>query len=230
MEESQSQGRFGKTFRSARESSGLGIPELADITKIQSRYIEALESETWNRVPGGVIGRGFVRIIARQIGADSEKLLALYMEARGEEPPLTRTSPPDTQWKSGRLVPKPNTRLIAAILLLILACVATGYGVWKYRTREKPQAKTTETAQLHRLEIKALQNSWVKFKAKGLSEEKNPIGAGETMSLEVEEVEVQLPDAATLLIVWDGVQLKQIAGTGEAARIKLPKELESFKP
>lgn len=230
MEEKPRQGGIGETLRAAREAAGIDIRQLSDATKVQSRYIEALEAENWPRVPGGVIGRGFVRLISREVGADSEKMVQLYMAARGEEAPASLIQPPDTQWKSGRIVPKLSPRSIALLVALVAVVALASTAVWKYRQPPEPAKPHEPAATVHRLDVKALQNTWVRVKAKGLPEEKNVVGQGETMSFDVEEAEVELPDAAALQIIWDGVELKQVAGAGEAAKVKLPKEVENFKP
>lgn len=234
MAEHHATGEFGRALRAARESAGVPIHELSEITKVQSRYVEALESETWSRVPGGVIGRGFVRIIARHVGADSEKLVELYTVCRGEESPASRSLPPDTQWKSGRIVPRIDRRLQAGAVVLALAVLFGAWMLWKGRQADKQAAvaaaaKAQEAPAMHQLDVKAVQDTWVRIKAKGVSEDKNAVAAGETISFTVEEAEVELPDAAAVQLTWDGKQLKAVAGPGEMAKIRLPKEAEAFK-
>lgn len=230
MDEKPRQGGFGEKLRAAREAAGIDLRELSNTTKVQVRYIEALETETWSRVPGGVIGRGFVRLISREVGADVEQMVQLYMSARGEDAPASMIQPPDTQWKSGRIVPKIQPKLFLLIGLAVLVLGIVSVSVWKFCQPPPPPKAAEVQGQLHRLDIKALQNTWVRVKAKGLPEEKNVVGAGETMSFEVEEAEVEMPDASALQIIWDGVGLKQVAGVGEAAKVRLPREVENLKP
>ncbi len=228
MEENLRQGGFGRTLKAAREAAGIDLHDLSDTTKVQTRYIEALETENWSRVPGGVIGRGFVRLIAREIGADPERLVELYAGARGEEPPASRTVPPDTHWKSGQVVPTVNPRFLVALVVALAVCAAAFFG-WKFYAKNREEKKAAQPV-VHRLDIKALQNTWVKIKAKGVPEEKSPLGANEALSLDLEEAVVEVPDVAAVQITWDGQTLKDAAKPGESAMVRLPRDLESLKP
>jgi cytoskeletal protein RodZ len=83
---SQKTGGFGEALKEARLKAGFDLRRLSDVTRIQIRYIEALEDEDWGSVPKGVIGRGFVRLLCREIGADCTGLLEKYRVSRGEDP------------------------------------------------------------------------------------------------------------------------------------------------
>jgi cytoskeletal protein RodZ len=83
---SHKSGGFGEALRAARAKAGVDLRHLSDVTRIQIRYIEALETEDWGSVPKGVIGRGFVRLISREIGGDTADLLERYRVSRGEDP------------------------------------------------------------------------------------------------------------------------------------------------
>lgn len=228
MEEFNRRGGFGQTLKSAREAAGIDLHDLANTTKIQTRYIEALETETWAKVPGGVIGRGFVRLIAREVGADPVKLIELYNHSRGEELPATRAAPPDTQWKSSTVVPKLKPQMLLALLGLVVVIVLAVFG-YRYVQSKREAAKPQEIV-IHRLEVKALQDTWVKISAKGVSPDKTPLAANETISFDVEDAVIEVPDATAVEVVWDGAALKEEAKPGEAALIKLPRELENQKP
>ena len=53
-------------------------------TEEAQKFLDALENEQWDKLPGGVFGRGFVRSIARYLGLSEENLLSDYDLARGE--------------------------------------------------------------------------------------------------------------------------------------------------
>ncbi len=69
---------FGENLRREREMRGVSLEEIAAATRISLRFLESLESEAFDRLPGGVFNRGFVRSYARFLGLDEEKLLADY--------------------------------------------------------------------------------------------------------------------------------------------------------
>ena len=63
---------------------GVSLREIADATKISVRFLEALESDRVDVLPGGVFRRSFVRQYARHLGLDAERLVAEFVFAHGE--------------------------------------------------------------------------------------------------------------------------------------------------
>jgi cytoskeleton protein RodZ len=63
---------------------GVSLREIADATKISVRFLEALEADRVEVLPGGVFRRSFVRQYARHLGLDAERLVAEFVFAHGE--------------------------------------------------------------------------------------------------------------------------------------------------
>jgi cytoskeletal protein RodZ len=78
-------GNFGERLKRERELREVSFNEITAGTRIGPRFLEALENEQWEKLPGGVFNRGFVRAIAHFLGLDEENLLAEYDLARGEQ-------------------------------------------------------------------------------------------------------------------------------------------------
>ncbi len=78
-------GNFGERLKRERELREVSLKEITTATRIGPRYLEALENEEWDKLPGGVFNRGFVRAIARYLGLDEENLLSEYDLAYGEQ-------------------------------------------------------------------------------------------------------------------------------------------------
>ena len=57
---------------------GVSLDEIAAATRISTRFLEALEKERWDQLPGGAFNRGFIRSIARFLGIDEDGLVAEY--------------------------------------------------------------------------------------------------------------------------------------------------------
>ncbi len=72
---------FGATLKRERESRRISLREIAETTKINIRYLEALEADRFAALPGGVFSRGFVRAYASYIGIDPDATLRDYNEA-----------------------------------------------------------------------------------------------------------------------------------------------------
>jgi cytoskeleton protein RodZ len=109
-------GTFGERLKRERELRDVTVNEIASATRIASKFLEALENEQWDKLPGGVFGRGFVRSIARYLGLSEENLLSEYDLARGE------SSLPAEQ-KPEERIPSPPKWLPAAALAVLIALV-----------------------------------------------------------------------------------------------------------
>jgi transcriptional regulator with XRE-family HTH domain len=82
---------FGEKLRRQRESRNITLREISDSTKINKRYLEALERNEFDALPGGVFVKGYIRTFAEAIGMNPEPLLEDYrteLRARGEGDPL----------------------------------------------------------------------------------------------------------------------------------------------
>jgi cytoskeletal protein RodZ len=76
---------FGERLKRDRELRGVSRDEISAATRIGTRFLEALENEQWERLPGGVFNRGFLRAVARFLGLDEDDLIAQYDLAVSEQ-------------------------------------------------------------------------------------------------------------------------------------------------
>lgn len=124
---------LGEELKRLREHKNLSIREVAEATHIGGRFLQAIESDNYSILPGGIFNRGFVRSYARFIGFDEEQALVLYnqqLEAQGGEAPRSMApslegidEEPASPWGS--------IALIVIILLLLSAGVYTAYRWFK---------------------------------------------------------------------------------------------------
>ena len=71
---------IGDKLRSAREAKGLSIEDIEKTTKIQGRYLTAIEQNDFEKLPGDFYVRAFIRQYAQIVGLDGKKLLSEYHE------------------------------------------------------------------------------------------------------------------------------------------------------
>jgi cytoskeletal protein RodZ len=120
---------FGEHLKREREMRGVSLEEIAGATRISTRFLDALEKEAWDRLPGGVFNRGFVRTVARFLGLEEESLLAEYSLAKGE-----KAVPPPVP--AERSTPPPARRKVAWVVLaaipLTLALAVGGWWGWQW--------------------------------------------------------------------------------------------------
>ena len=77
---------FGENLRRERELRGINLRDIADSTKISIRFLQALEQDRFDVLPGGIFQRAFVRQYAHHVGLDAERLVAEFVYAQGEDP------------------------------------------------------------------------------------------------------------------------------------------------
>lgn len=222
---------FGRALIEAREAAGVDMRWVSDTTKIQMRYIEALENEDWSKLPGGMIGRGFVRIIVQELGADTDKMLALYAAVRSEETPNPIKPPHDTDWRVGPSNSVFNPKAIAAIATLM---VCIGIVIWLWRPWEDEVVATAAVEGdnvMHSLEVRALEQSWLTIKARDAKTERFELAPAATINLKVlTPVTLKSDNAAALQLSWDGISLKPLGEQGEELDLMLPEGLTGLKP
>lgn len=69
---------IGSELRQAREQRGLTLVEISDRTKIRVPVLRAIEQDHFKQLPGGVISRGFLRLVAREVGLDADEIVKRF--------------------------------------------------------------------------------------------------------------------------------------------------------
>lgn len=119
---------FGEELRRERELREIGLREISEATKINIRYLQALEDNDFAELPGGVFNRGFVRAYAQFIGIDAEGMVDAYLHEERERggpvaEPLASSVPGNHVVPAGPRVP-PWLWIALAIVLAAAAGVA----------------------------------------------------------------------------------------------------------
>ena len=97
MTRKRSRVRVGTKLKRARERCGLSLRQIADSTKISASVLEGLERDDITYLPGGVLGRGYVRSFAEAVKLDPEVTVAEFVAQFPESsvkdgyPPAERT-------------------------------------------------------------------------------------------------------------------------------------------
>jgi cytoskeleton protein RodZ len=93
---------LGEFLRRERELRHISLDDVAERTKISRRYLEAIEEERYDRLPGETFVRGFIRSYAQSVGLDPVDTLLMYSQSRmvHEAPSLrtARTPPARHAW------------------------------------------------------------------------------------------------------------------------------------
>jgi len=129
---------IGEQLRLAREQRGIPLREISDQTRISVRYLEAIETNDYKRLPGGIFNRSFVKAYARYVGYDEKEAVDAYtrfMRDQGDEGEEVGTTP----FHSKVYTDTPATRspvltvVLAVVILAILTAVALAVIKWNQR-------------------------------------------------------------------------------------------------
>lgn len=112
---------FGSWLRRQREVREISLREIADVTKISMRYLEALEQDRFDVLPAPVFARGFLREYSSYVGLDPDEVVNTYIAAQQEDAgeevpePSVPKKPRSLEWTSGLLL----LLLVVALLALV---------------------------------------------------------------------------------------------------------------
>ena len=120
---------FGEELRLAREARGITLRHISDQTRISIRYLEAIESNDYKRLPGGIFNRSFIKAYAKQIGFDEEEALEGYLRtAREQGDPADEVA--TTPYKSHVYTDGGSRSPLVTLLLTVLILVILVLGVY----------------------------------------------------------------------------------------------------
>ncbi|MGB9633645.1 MAG: helix-turn-helix domain-containing protein [Chloroflexaceae bacterium] len=91
---------LGDRLRQARERQGLSLAQASVDTRILQASLAALEEGAYQRLPGDVVVRGFIRNYAQYLGLPPDEMIELYRRERGGTDPIRivpATNPPRTR-------------------------------------------------------------------------------------------------------------------------------------
>ena len=74
----------GPFLKHARETQGLSLEQLASVTRIQLKYLQAIEEEQFTALPAQVFTKGFVRTYARSLGMDEQDVMQRFSRSWNE--------------------------------------------------------------------------------------------------------------------------------------------------
>ncbi|TSB46469.1 helix-turn-helix domain-containing protein [Alkalicoccobacillus porphyridii] len=122
---------LGLQLKQAREDKGLSLEDLQRTTKIQKRYLTAIEEGRFDSLPGLFYARAFVKTYAEAVGLDAAELLEQYKNELPQPSKEAENIPSRSERR--KPIPDPPKRqprafsilpVVAAILFLIVIIVA----------------------------------------------------------------------------------------------------------
>jgi len=123
---------IGRYLRRERELRQVSLEELAQTTRIPFKMLQHIEDDDFEKLPGEIFARGFLKCYARALGIGSDEVLAVYGQqnrrvAAVTPAPIMAIQPPERGRRFGIA--------IALVILLILFTLALSI-VLKPRQRD----------------------------------------------------------------------------------------------
>lgn len=129
----------GAALRLAREARGLTIEDIAEALKLTAKQVAAMETESFQQLPGATFARGFVRNYARLMQLDAAPLLAAveraFTKRDVELAPLTTAIGTMPASSAARSVPRwllIAFAVVAVALLLVVYVERFQGGSWTF--------------------------------------------------------------------------------------------------
>jgi cytoskeletal protein RodZ len=116
---------IGRIFKVAREKQKHTLREVADQTKIGSRYLGALEEDRYNAFPSQTHITGFIRSYAKFLDLDPERMIDIYKRTLVQESPapieeLTAPNKPKSAFP-----PFISVIVVLAVLLFVFIFISS---------------------------------------------------------------------------------------------------------
>lgn len=178
---------LGEFLRRERELRRITLDDVAENTKISRRYLEAIEEDQYDRLPGEAFVRGFIRSYVKYIGLDPAETMLMYDQARaGRDSTPSRPLP--------RLAERRSSSPRPLLWLLILGLVVVGgilFGVVTFLDRPRlfrpalfsPTERAAPPPELSPLTLTAMADSdtWLRIIIDGKEEGDVLLPAGESI-------------------------------------------------
>src|SRR5581483_7390617 len=137
---------IGEMLRRARNQRGMSLDEVAARTRINRKYLDAIETGDRSSIPGGFFFKSFVRQYAAALAADDPDFLQDVEETLAAEQPATPPAQADdevlkalaalpvTERSTSMSANAPVTTYVILLVLVLIGC--TGLYMWWHRAQQ----------------------------------------------------------------------------------------------
>ncbi|USG68011.1 DUF4115 domain-containing protein [Brevibacillus ruminantium] len=116
---------LGQVLQTARKEKGISLEDIQRITKIQRRYLEAIERGHFHQLPGHFYARAFIKSYAEAVGLDPNHIMSHFQSDLPAQPPQEqmerlrrrRVATTSNPLQAGRWVTKTLLVLFIALIL-----------------------------------------------------------------------------------------------------------------
>lgn len=230
MEEKEPLGRYLKRERELRKIS---LREVSKNTKVKEHLLKAIEEDQYGSLPSPTYVKGFLLSYAKYMGLDPNDVL-LRFESSLKGKPVTRLeAPPEKKilwnikyrWVIGGVI---GISLFASYFLFVRPSKPPMETISEKPKAEEPTpsppqiAGTTSTPeeQPFSLQLKAVEETWVRIQINGQPEHEMTLRPGEATSHRaLKHIHLLVGNAGGLDIIFKGKSLERFGKSGEVVNL-----------
>lgn len=133
----------GQVLKETRESKNLSLDEVAKATKIQKKYLTAIESDDLRSIPSQAYASGFVKNYSEFLGLNSKHIMAFLRRQTKEVSKTTLLPKKEMAPLKPSLIMLTPTRFVMIIIGFLLL-LFIGYFVTQYQRLQQPPILVVE--------------------------------------------------------------------------------------
>jgi cytoskeleton protein RodZ len=219
---------LGGRLRMARHRRGKSLRDIAAVTKIPTAWLEAIERNDFDRLPGGIFRRAYIRAFAAEVGVDPEPLPEPVLSEPAGAIQLV-VAPP---WRRHLPTSIAVLLLLAALALLRVVesraprpdlgpVVSVNDGPEPLSASLADPAVTTSRPSAS-LELHFVGSSWVSASADGERVVHRLVAAGERLEIEARSlIAVEIGDAGVVEASVNAGPARLLGPPGHVRRIEV---------
>lgn len=248
MKEKETLGEF---LKRERELKNISLRELAKNTRVREQFLKAIEEDRYELLPSSIYVRGFLSAYAKYVRLDPHDVLLRYerslkgeeiipSEVKSKRKPLRKAI-----WNRKHIWMVSGVIVISLLISYFLHPYLSGPPVEdipnKQEVREAlPIITTTQIPEVSpaieekpfSLELKAIEETWVKIQVNGQSQTEALFKPGEGSSYQAtNRIELLIGNAGGLDMVFNGRMMERFGKSGEVVTLVFtPQGVERKKP
>jgi cytoskeleton protein RodZ len=150
----------GETLRRERLKRNLDLEEISQELKISTRFLQAIENDQYDKLPGGIFAKSFVRQYARLLGLDEEAIAGEVQQALGSAPEVPQFAgkakaagfapiqvPKVEEWQTVGYKRFRWSGWLSAVVLVAVMLVCSAVYAWMQRPKAPVTAQTNSPMQ-----------------------------------------------------------------------------------